>query len=298
MDSQVFLKYIEEKYEEEANSINQWLSCNWRNEWTNTEYIRINGQLYSEKDGAIVTYSEDGTLEHIYDPNTGLTYTVVENGPDDIDEYTIYETGDAVLYGNTAFICANTHPATQFLSDLSDKKWIRIYDGIYYKGDWQANTDYYKHDVVKHNYTIYICTQDNLDNTNNHISFSNGNYWKTYNNGVEYATITENPAPFTYRTTIVSTDLTTDTSTTTTLYIDNKSFNAGENGYDDYPIFNYVDSTVESEDISVSIRKEKITIFQYESELNESKRQIKLIKKDYVPQLEKELELLMGTYYV
>jgi hypothetical protein len=137
-----------------------------------------------------------------------------------------------------------------------------------------------------------------LDNTNNHISFSNGNYWKTYNNGVEYATITENPAPFTYRTTIVSTDLTTDTSTTTTLYIDNKSFNAGENGYDDYPIFNYVDSTVESEDISVSIRKEKITIFQYESELNESKRQIKLIKKDYVPQLEKELELLMGTYYV
>jgi hypothetical protein len=294
MDSQVFEKYIEEKYEDQANSINQWASSNWRAEWTNAEYAIVNGVSILETDENNITYSEDGSLEYIYDANTGITYTIAENGPDDYDSYTTYFPGDSIVYSNTAFICTKTHPAKDFLKDLSNGYWERIYDGVYWKGAWQTNTDYYKDDVVQHNDTIYICTQDNLDNPNNHVLFSDGEFWKTYTNGVEYATVTENPAPFTYRALIVATDLTTDTSTTTTIYIDKKSFNAT---YDDYQIFNYIDNSIESNDISVVTTKEKLTIFQYESEVNERKRQIKLIKKEYVPQIEKELKTLMETYY-
>lgn len=296
MDSQVFEKYINQKYKEHANSVNRWAYSNWRGEWTNTEYIVINGHTYNESE-VNVTYSEDQTLEYIYDANTGITYTVTENGPDDIDIFTVYNTGDVVtIDGSAAFYCANTHPARNFLNELEIGNWVRILDGVNWKGDWQANTDYLRDDVVRYQSTIYICTQDNLDNANNNISFSNGQYWKTYTNGVEYATVTRNPDPFGYRATIVSTDLTSDISTTSTIYIDEKAFNGGENGYDD-DIFNYTNFTINSEDISVTTTKEIISIYQYENEINERKRQIKLIKKEYVPQIERELKILMETYY-
>jgi len=293
MDYQIFNQYIEEKYELHANSINQWARCNWRGEWTNDEFVSINGQLFSEKNEAVVTYSSDGYIEYIYNANTGITYSVIEGSSDDIDIVTTYNPGDAIVISNTAFICANTHQAKVFLEDLDKKYWEIIPNGVYWKGTWDRNADYYKQDVVQHNDTIYICTQDNLDNANNHVTFADGEFWKTYTNGVEYASVTENPAPFTYRSLIVSTDLLTDTSTTTTIYIDEKSFN---DTYDT-AIFNYVDNVVDSPDISVTTTKEKITIFQYESEINERKRQIKLIKKEYVPQIERELQILMGTYY-
>lgn len=297
MDYQIFNDYIDEKYELAANSINQWARSNWRADWTNDEFVVIDGQVFSEKNEAVVTYSSDGAIEYIYNANTGITYSVVEGSPEDIDIITTYNPGDAVVISNTAFICTKTHTAKVFLEDLHKGYWERIYDGVYWKGTWQSNTDYYKQDVVQHNDTIYICTQDNLDNANNHVIYADGEFWKTYNNGVEYATVTENPAPFTYRALIISTDLTTDTSTTVTLYIDQKSYNANENGYD-YAIFNYVNSPpVETNDISIVTTKEKLTIYQYESEVNERKRQIKLIKKEYVPQIEKELQLLMETYY-
>lgn len=296
MDYQVFNNYLDEKYEDQANSINQWVNSNWRGEWNNDEYISINGQIISEKNGAVVTYSEDGTIEYIYDANTGLTYSIVENSPNDIDISNTYETNDVIMNSNTAFICLRSHEAkttNTFLHDLSLGFWQQIYDGVYWKGEWHQNTDYYKDDVVQHNHTIYICTQNNIDNANNNIIIGNGLYWKTYTNGVEYTSVTENPAPFTYRATIVSTDLVTDTSTETTIYIDEKSFN----GSYDSEIFNYANQTIESTDISVSITKEKLSIYQYESEVNERKRQIKLIKKEYVPQIEREFAILMGTYY-
>jgi hypothetical protein len=245
MDYQIFNSYIDEKYQLEANSINQWARCNWRGEWTNDDIV------------------------------------------------TTYNPGDAIVISNTAFICANSHQAKVFLEDLSKKYWEIIPDGVYWKGTWERNTDYYKQDVVQHNDTIYICAQDNLDNANNHVIIADGQFWKTYTNGVEYTSVTENPAPFTYRMLIVSTDLLTDTSTTTTNYIDEKSF---DSTYDN-AIFNIVDNVVDSPDISVATTKEKITIYQYESETNERKRQIKLIKKEYVPQIERELQILMGTYY-
>lgn len=213
-----------------------------------------------------------------------------------MDVPTTYNPGDAVVFSNTAFICTTTHETKDFVKDLAKKYWELIPDGVIWRGIWNPNEDYYKYDVIQYSNRIYICTQDNLDNANNKITVSDGIYWKTYNNGLEYATVTENPAPFTYRASIISTDLPTDTSTTTSIYIDEKSFNAGENGYDNQ-IFNYVDYATESNDIAITITKEKLSIYQYESEINERKRQIKLIRKEYAQQIETELKLVMETYY-
>jgi hypothetical protein len=114
--------------------------------------------------------------------------------------------------------------------------------------------------------------------------------------GSEYAKITTNISPLGYRAHITTTDNISGVSVTETIYIDDKAYNGGENGYDD-SIFNYASSTTEEEGIVVTVEKEMFTIYDYESELNEAKREIKLIRKEYVPQLESELKNIMGLNY-
>jgi hypothetical protein len=43
----------------------------------------------------------------------------------------------------------------------------------------------------------------------------------------------------------------------------------------------------------VSITKTIVTLYDYEEELNESRRQIKLLNKNYAGDIEKQLEVLM-----
>lgn len=286
LDYQVFDKNINDKYAKEANSVNQWANCNWRGEWNADEYIEINGIKYSEK-SELVSYSTDGKIEYIYDPETDTTFSVIEGGPDDIDLPNTYSVNDVVTVSNTAFICIKQHNASVFLDQLQN--WDRIYDGIRWKDTWQENTDYQEGDVVKHNNTIYICTQDNLDNANNRITFSDAEYWKTYSNGLEYASVTT----YGYRASITTFDSDTNESATDTFFIDKKAYNGTYND----PILNYASEVQQSGSITVTTSKERISIYQYEDELNENKREIKLIRKEYVPQLEQELKILMETYY-
>jgi hypothetical protein len=240
LDYQVFDRYLNDKYKNEANSVNQWANSTWRGQWNANEYFVAN----------------------------------------------------TVIVSNTAFICNKTHTPTVFLDDLKKNYWTRILDGVYWKDEWQENMDYNKNDVVRHNNTIYICTQDNLDNANNNITFSDANYWKTYSNGAEYAAVTT----YGYRATTSVFDSNTNATTENTIFIDKKSYNGGENGYDDN-VFNYASEVKESGNITETTSKERISIYQYEQELNESKREIKLIREEYVPQLEQELKILMETYY-
>lgn len=240
LDYQVFDRYLNDKYKNEANSVNQWANSTWRGQWNANEYFVAN----------------------------------------------------TVIVSNTAFICNKTHTPTVFLDDLKKNYWTRILDGVYWKDEWQENMDYNKNDVVRHNNTIYICTQDNLDNANNNITFSDANYWKTYSNGAEYAAVTT----YGYRATTSVFDSNTNATTENTIFIDKKSYNGGENGYDD-DVFNYASEVKESGNITETTSKERISIYQYEQELNESKREIKLIREEYVPQLEQELKILMETYY-
>jgi hypothetical protein len=237
LDYQVFDRYLNDKYKNEANSVNQWANSTWRGQWNTNQYFAAN----------------------------------------------------TVIVSNTAFICNKTHTPTVFLDDLNKNYWTRILDGVYWKDEWQDNTDYNKNDVVRHNNTIYICTQDNLDNANNNITFSDANYWKTYSNGAEYAAVTT----YGYRATTSVFDSNTNATTENTIFIDKKSYNGG---YDD-DVFNYALEVTESGNITETTSKERISIYQYEQELNESKREIKLIRVEYVPQLEQELKILMETYY-
>ena len=242
LDYQVFEKYLNDKYKDEANSVNQWANSTWRG-----EYVNITNR---------------------------------------------YFVANTVVVSNTAFICTTEHTPTVFLDDLKKNYWTRILDGVYWKDDWQDNTDYNKNDVVRHNNTIYICTQDNLDNANNNITFSDANYWKTYSNGMEYASVTT----YGYRATTSTFDSNTNATTENTIFIDKKSYNGGENGYDDN-VFNFASEVKQSGNITETTSKERISIYQYEDELNGNKREIKLIREEYVPQLEQELKILMETYY-
>lgn len=298
LDYPIFSKYIMNKYKKEADSITQWSIGNWRGEWDATEYYTIDGVLYPELPGSI-TYNEGHTYEYIYNANTGITSVVLENGPNDIDIIAEYNLNDIIVTSNTAFICANTHKPAQigtFKDALSKKYWTKIYDGVYWKGDWEYDTEYNKDDVTTYNGIIYICKQNNTSNSINGILVSNGDYWKTYTNGLEYALVTTNKDPFGYRAIITTTDIVSGKETTETIYIDEKAYNGGENGYD-HPIFNYSPEIIEAKNIEVSITKKRLSIYEYELEQNESKRTINLIRKEYVPQLEQELKVLMRTYY-
>jgi hypothetical protein len=217
----------------------------------------------------------------------------------DIDIVAEYNVNNIIVTSNTAFICANTHKPARigtFKDALAKKYWNRIYDGAYWKGDWQNNIQYNTDDVTTYNGIIYICKQNNTSNSINGITISNADYWKTYTNGLEYTLVTRNKDPFGYRATITTTDVLSGKESIETIYIDEKAYNGGENGYD-YPIFNYASQPTQSENIEISITKDKLSIYDYELEQNENKRTINLIRREYVPQIEQELKVLMRTYY-
>lgn len=230
-------------------------------------------------------------VEYVFNRNNAIGY--YEGSPQDDDRVFRYYKANTVVISNTAFVCTTEHTPTVFMEDLKKKYWERIYDGVYWKDQWVNDTNYNIDDVVNNNSTIYICLQDHKSNAVNGLSYSNGEYWKTYNDAIEYATLTT----YGYRANITSIDTALGIPTTQTIYIDKKSFNGGDNGYDS-AIFNYANETLDSETISVTNEKERISIYQYEHEMNEKKREIKLIRKEYVSQLENEFKLLMETSYV
>jgi hypothetical protein len=77
----------------------------------------------------------------------------------DIDIVAEYNVNNIIVTSNTAFICANTHKPARigtFKDALAKKYWNRIYDGAYWKGDWQNNIQYNTDDVTTYNGIIYI----------------------------------------------------------------------------------------------------------------------------------------------
>lgn len=112
--------------------------------------------------------------------------------------------------------------------------------------------------------------------------------------GSEYAKITLNPAPFSYRTYITTIDGNSGVSTTEMFYIDEKAYN---DDYDNF-VFSYDQMSTQQGSISYTQTKQSISIFDYEYEQNEAKRKIKLLRKEYVTQFEKELRKSLETVYV
>lgn len=66
-----------------------------------------------------------------------------------------------------------------------------------------------------------------------------------------------------------------------------------EDDYNTLP-YNYTNSyELNGESFNVNITRNAVTNYNYEINLNESKRNIKILNKDYAPQLERELSSLM-----
>ena len=100
-----------------------------------------------------------------------------------------------------------------------------------------------------------------------------------------------------YRAIITTTDTSSGQETENKYFIDKKSYT--DQYLDD--TFTFADETIipqqTGNDVIYHQTKEMINIYDYEMELNENKRSIKLIREEYAGQLEKELKYLMGLHY-
>lgn len=111
----------------------------------------------------------------------------------------------------------------------------------------------------------------------------------TYGSGSEYAKATIKG----YQSVITTTDLVSGTITTNITEIDYKSY-IGTN--DDYHL-NYPDYTKQNGSILYNQSKQSYTFYEYEYNLNESNRNIKLLRTELVPQIEADLKNLMKITY-
>jgi hypothetical protein len=91
-----------------------------------------------------------------------------------------------------------------------------------------------------------------------------------------------------YEKTIESIDSFSGQITTNTYIIDLDSYNA---------LVPYTDTKVFSTGYSVTITTSKriVDMYDYENELNESKRKIKLVKKELIPQIKNQFEQIMSV---
>lgn len=88
-----------------------------------------------------------------------------------------------------------------------------------------------------------------------------------------------------YEKTITQVDQNTNTTTVNTVTIDEATYNSLPTTTTSY--------TLPTGSVTISIDKKIISIFDYELNMNESNRNIKLIKSSYVNQLESQLKTLM-----
>lgn len=105
--------------------------------------------------------------------------------------------------------------------------------------------------------------------------------------GFDYAASHTNPAPFSYMVDITTIDSETGTIAVNSMYIDEISYN----GTNTNNSFNFNSTN------NISYNKRRVTILEYENQLNEAKGKIKLLQKQYVSQFEKELESLLKLKY-
>lgn len=93
-----------------------------------------------------------------------------------------------------------------------------------------------------------------------------------------------------YEKVITQIDSVTDTTTISNIQIDQSTYNSLVETTNVY--------TLPTGSVTVKVTKKALSIFDYENELNESKRNIKILNAAYVPQLESEFKNLMRKRYV
>lgn len=93
-----------------------------------------------------------------------------------------------------------------------------------------------------------------------------------------------------YEKIITQFDETTKITTTTNITIDEDTYNSLVETSNTY--------TLPTGPVSVAVKKKAVTVYEYESLLNESKRNIKILNSLYVDQLQTEFRNLMSKQYV
>jgi hypothetical protein len=71
---------------------------------------------------------------------------------------TQYFANDIVIRGNSVFIALSSHVSDNFLTDLGAGRWLRMVDGLRWRGDWLAEQDYEIFDVVYISGSSYVAT--------------------------------------------------------------------------------------------------------------------------------------------
>ncbi len=132
---------------------------------------------------------------------------------------------------------------------------------------------------------------------NNFITYLDNKY-KTQGaaegiSGSEYAKKTLNPDPASYKVVITTTDDLSGLVTVDSFYIDTKAY---ASQYSE-PAFNFPEFTTHIENITFDQKTQPVYIYDFEEELNESKRKIKLLRREYANQFEEELSSLMSLNY-
>jgi hypothetical protein len=161
----------------------------FRGLWTpNTLYnpgdIVINGgNLYL----CVVSY----TASSIFDE--GIDNWIVYNSGDSYKnlwtQNTRYGIGDVVKYNGIVYRCIEGHTSADTASGLEQDqlKWEIVYEGVEYRDDWSAGTQYQLNDLVKFGGTVFRCKQGHTSSTSTPVNFEQAEYWDVEFPGFQYS---------------------------------------------------------------------------------------------------------------
>jgi len=209
----------------------------------------------------------------------------------------------------------NTQIVTDILSRISLRKDYSSQVAMYYPYTTQENDTLesiafkYYGDAEKH--WIILLMNNIIDPVfdfaltqyqfNNYIEQK---YTANGKSGLFYARSTTMPAPFSYKVVVTSSDELTETETQTEFYIDEKTYNDNDiaNNSINFSIpintINVSDENGIIKTLTITQEKTPVTIYDYEFDKNEEKRNIILLRKEYADTFEKEFKNLMDLKYV
>ena len=102
----------------------------------------------------------------------------------DWETATVYFAGDVVNRGGLQYVALVHHTSDDFLTDLGDEKWEAFLEGFRFRGEWEADTEYLKNDIVLDLLNSYIATTDFTSNSVDFDSETPGN-WLLFTPGTD-----------------------------------------------------------------------------------------------------------------
>lgn len=93
---------------------------------------------------------------------------------------TAYFPNDIVINGNGTYLATSAHTSGDFQTDYDAGLWTILVMGFNARGDWAANTVYYKNDIVYWGGNTYITSTQFTSDT---VQFANDTEWSLFTQG-------------------------------------------------------------------------------------------------------------------